>query len=79
MTFEEQNPALAVAREETGSDLQCLAACSSTNSQSQHLYQASSPARSGLSHLSISEGCKQFDEEGVVPSGLFEFPLHGAF
>jgi HD superfamily phosphohydrolase len=33
----------------------------------------------GLSHLSISEGCKQFDEEGVVPSGLFEFPLHGAF
>jgi hypothetical protein len=41
--------------------------------------QGASKTDPGLLHLSISEGCKQFDEEGVVPSGLFEFPLHGAF
>jgi hypothetical protein len=64
MTFEEQNPALAVAREETGSDLQCLAACSSTNSQSQHLYQASSPARYFRASVAQAEliACLAFGE-----------------
>jgi hypothetical protein len=34
-------------------------------------------ARTGLSHLGVSELHQQFCKEGVVPTGLFELSFHG--